>query len=780
MSFGSGSTDNFPAQDSNTFGIEPESTSTNQQARPLTWHCGVARLAVTWLGQAFDIVTTELSEDVKKGDPIIYGYEYYAGCAGAVCLGPVDWLGAVYFDGELVWGDGLWASGNSSTITITGRGTMRIYWGTSSQTIDSTLATLKGATGNNPDETHPAYRRQCYIVFDQLFFGTNKTNAPNIELVIGRWPKPSWQTVEANEQGDCNAVSALYDLLTHPLAGVELDDSQLDTSALDTIASSLHSECFGISPVLRKDQSVEKFLVELCEHIQGFIKWGEDGKLSLGLIRNESLSGIPAFDETDLIDAPQIDGFGYEDTINEVRVEYINRDNKFKEDLAVGYDLANRQQLGEVRSKSMDREWITRPLVAAIMAEVAVTDGGIPRPEGQIKIKASSLGSLDVGDLFRFSYPHANICNAVCRCMGIDRNKPGEPIAEIDFRIERPELTSAAREPSLPEIPEEKYYEPEVLTYSRIYEVPFLPGVQPQPAFAALMARPNPVTTGANIHFQLPSGSYGLLDTASRFAKYGTLDAVYSAGPLIGDEGFTVTLSGNDTTLTTGETLSDATDLITVALIGNELIAVYDATLVSAGKYTLKTIRGRFQTPIADHAAGAEVWIFNLRRVPTWPNPSSQSTQTYKLQPFISSERIAVNLADVTAQTVSNTSRHFRPLPPENLKVNGSRNVPTYSTGDDIVVTWSDTISTFIPFFDRWPTVTTGLPKTVIKLYWNEEDRTLYEFVIDPLTETYTIPNATLQAAFESAEPATFYVRVYHQKDGWLSEYYQEILVTKI
>lgn len=780
MSFGSGSTANFPSPDSNAFGIEPESTSTSQQARPLAWHCGVAKLAVTWLGQAFNVLTQELSEDVKKGDPVVYGYEYYAGCAAAVCVGPVDWLGAVYFDGELVWDDGLWASGNSSTITITGRGTMRIYWGTATQTIDATLATLKGATGNNPNETHPAYRRQCYIVFDQLFFGTNKTNAPNIELVLGRWPKPSWQTVDANEQGDCNAVSALYDLLTHPLAGFELADSQFDTAELDTVASALHSECFGLSPVLSKDMSVEKFLVELCEHIQGFIKWSGDGKLSIGLIRNQSLSGVLEYDETDLIEPPKIDGFGYEDTFNEARVEFVNRDNKFKEDLAVSYDLANRQQLGEPRIQGLKRQWVTRPLVASIMAEVAVADGGLPRPEGSIRVKESSLSTLDVGDLFRLSYPHANLCNAVCRCMAVDRSKPGEPIAEVDFRIERPELTSASRSPELPVVPDEKYYEPEGLNFSRIYEIPFMPGGQQDLAFAALMARPNPVTTGANIHVQMPSGSYGLLGTVSSFARYGTLDADYEYNGLVDDGGFTVTLAGQDATLTTGQTLSDATDYVTIALIGDELMSVYGAEFVSSGKYTVKAVRGRFKTPITTHVSGASVWIFTMRKVPAWPNPSNQSTQNYKIQPFISSERITVDLSDVSAIPVTNTNRHNRPLPPENLFVNGSRNTPTYSTGGNIVITWSNAVQVFDSFFDRWNAVQTGVPETIIRPLTSAGTFTGEEYKVSALIEAYTISNATLQAQFGSSEPSSFYVRIYHKNQGFLSEYYQEILVSLV
>jgi hypothetical protein len=35
---------------------------------------------------------------------------------------------------------------------------------------------------------HPAYRGQAYLVFDQLFFGQNRTNAPHIEVVAARWP----------------------------------------------------------------------------------------------------------------------------------------------------------------------------------------------------------------------------------------------------------------------------------------------------------------------------------------------------------------------------------------------------------------------------------------------------------------------------------------------------------------------------------------------------------------------------------------------------------------
>jgi hypothetical protein len=142
----------------------------------------------------------------KKKETV--GYNYYASFGALICHGPLDRLDAIWMDDELVWQGPLSRSGDYTDITIENRGTVRLYWGTETQTADPTLATSGVA--------HPTYRGQAYLVFSQLFFGLNRTNAPSIEVKVRRWPAPSWLTAPVSIQDDASPVAVLWDLFTNP------------------------------------------------------------------------------------------------------------------------------------------------------------------------------------------------------------------------------------------------------------------------------------------------------------------------------------------------------------------------------------------------------------------------------------------------------------------------------------------------------------------------------------------------------------------------------------
>jgi hypothetical protein len=88
-------------------------------------------------------------------------------------------------------------------LTIEGRGTLRLYWGTATQEPDPELA----ASGMS----HPAYRHQCYAVFLDWSLG-NRTNVPNVEIQGRRQPELPWLSVAADIGEDVNPVAVLGEL----------------------------------------------------------------------------------------------------------------------------------------------------------------------------------------------------------------------------------------------------------------------------------------------------------------------------------------------------------------------------------------------------------------------------------------------------------------------------------------------------------------------------------------------------------------------------------------
>jgi hypothetical protein len=92
-----------------------------------------------------------------------------------------------------------------------GRGNVRLYWGTENQGLDPLLATS--------GTVHPAYRGQAYLVFNQLFFGQDRTNAPNIEVQVAALAQRRLAADAQLDQDDVNPVIPLWDLWTNPATG---------------------------------------------------------------------------------------------------------------------------------------------------------------------------------------------------------------------------------------------------------------------------------------------------------------------------------------------------------------------------------------------------------------------------------------------------------------------------------------------------------------------------------------------------------------------------------
>jgi hypothetical protein len=133
---------------------------------------------------------------------------------------------------------GRWIAATTPTSRSTAAAaSLRLYWGTPTQDLDPQLL-VSGVS-------HPAYRRQCYVVFD-LFLGANKTIAPNIEFVMRRYPSEPWLTTSAVIGGDANLAHAFVELSTNPVFG--LPQGLLDAEQLNAVAARLAGDDVGASP----------------------------------------------------------------------------------------------------------------------------------------------------------------------------------------------------------------------------------------------------------------------------------------------------------------------------------------------------------------------------------------------------------------------------------------------------------------------------------------------------------------------------------------------------
>jgi hypothetical protein len=487
MSFFS-STRNVPQPRQKAFNIDERHTSTNEQARPVPYVAGIARLAVTFISDAFNVKSQRVRMRVGKKKETV-GYNYFASFAALVCHGPLDRLDAIWMDDELVWEGPMTRSGTHADITIENRGNVRLYWGTETQGQDPLLATS--------GTVHPAYRGQAYLVFNQLFFGRDRTNAPNIEVQVARWPNAVWLPTPNSIEDDVNPVIPLWDLWTNPRYGLGLPESRLDLATLATVGERLNTEGIGISPVITRAFNFRQFLIELCECFDAYPTYDSQGRLGLALVRDPGEVDV-VIGPNDLVDVPTLNPQGWPDTFNETFVRFINRDRRFQEDSVAYRDRGNFQITGSVTSQTLSRLWITRQEVAQKVANAAGRVAAQPLLAGTLRVRKSKASQLTAGGLLKLTFPQSGVNATLCRVERLVR-EPGQGSVQVQFAEDtgffNADHYAAAPDPP----PVQTVFEVQALAFQKVIEAPWGLTETSQPRIVFLAARGDLLSNGFNI-----------------------------------------------------------------------------------------------------------------------------------------------------------------------------------------------------------------------------------------------------------------------------------------
>lgn len=250
------------------------------------------------------------------------GEEYYLTWAIGICLGPVDELISIFSGDNPIWQGN--ASINDSvdgyTLITTDSGDIYFYFGNTSSVIPSSMAEIIN------DETgqtyYPPYKNLCWAYFDDYKLG-NYNRAPTIKFVYRKSPSYAWNIQNRIGGFDYNPAHAIYYLIT---SATELPTSIIDEDSFSTVADTLLAENRGISVLFGEERNALAFLENIITHINGILQFQNDGKFHLALIRDDlAKEDMPSFSEVDLIEPPSITRRTWEDTYNDVRVQYAKR-----------------------------------------------------------------------------------------------------------------------------------------------------------------------------------------------------------------------------------------------------------------------------------------------------------------------------------------------------------------------------------------------------------------------------------------------------------------------
>ncbi len=772
------------AADNDLAGMDSNNIPTNEQGVALRYFAGVARIAPTWLGPAYNQISKKVANTSKTtGTPTDFmdkgsQYQYYGDCAGVFCVGQVDVLKEVWYASRKIWEGDVERVVNGvatdfATVT-TRRGVITLYWGTETQPIDPILAPFN----------HPAYRGQCYAVFKKLSFGDSADAAPQIEFVLERYPNTANLATQPQINHDCNPIHCVVELLTSVRFGSGWDVSALDLVSADAVANQLKYETLGVSPLLDRDQDAPTVLQNFHDYYDGYVVTDptNGGKLKFGLKRpfTGNPAALPLLGEYDLTEPPDLLPQSWREVSNEFVVNFTDSANDYQSNGLTFVNLAARRITGDPLPTTLDRPWITTAAAAGSYGAYYVQVHGNPTTAASgLKVRKDSALGIVPGNFVRLTYANWNttiIMRVERRKVDADRAQ----IVELDLVADGYFADITAYVADKPAKPASVIVEPEPPLYAAIIELPWPlanPALDRQaPQLAALVARASGLDVRLRIYSSDDGTTYDQVARTANFAVYGTLAAAYGLTNLLDDSagGMLIDLpgpDGPDTVPSTDEVGRLAMELL--LFCDGEILSYRDVDLVTATRVRLTGLRRAcYDTVAVAHALNAPVLIIAADDLRPFTSASYGKNSVEYLKAATGTATASLDLSDAPEIDLTLINRTARPLEPLNLRVNGVGANPTYAAGANVLIEWDAASWRRHAFWDSWEEVYAD-PKLFHKVRIVDGNNVLRrKITVAAGVSSYNYAAADLAADFGGSAPATFQVQVYSRRRGIRSASY--------
>lgn len=657
-----------------------------------------------WYG---DFKSVPIKKKVKTGlfssKKVIVGYRYYVGIDLGLGLGPGVVLSRIWFDKDEVWSGSVGPGEASLTIDNPGlwggdekgggfSGTLRFYGGELAQPMNAYCAAKVAP------KDYLAYVGQTHIVLEQPYIGTQPQLRP-MSFELARYTNGIGLDPGHNIVGeDLNPAEMLYQLKTLDWGGLDVDPNDIDLPSFREVGETLYYEGNGMSLIISSPNSGRDAVEEVLRQIDG-IEYQDPvtGKIILRLIRPDyDVADLPTLDKTNIVGVRSFARTSWDDTVNQVRVNFTNRSNKYEKGSAIVQDLANINSQGRIRPTNLSYPGVTTGTLAQKLAQREMAQLSVPLFRATLEVNREAA-SLRPGDPFIWSWDEYGLDQVVMRvqkfslgdlldgriviecvqdkfALDLTIFAPPEPTSHV--AVDRTALSLPKR--LLTEVP---YW---MMQHQDFAAIP--PSAADRTFLMAAARAPNPYHQGFTATVEqgtdalvvvdhMPFGESALLDTAfnrlAGFTTGTTTVKIYSP-------------SNNGTWLTAGSPANGENLLA----IGTEIIGFASATNNGDGTWTLNGVRrGLLDSRAVDHFAGEALFLIDADAIGEGEFVGDANA-TGKFQSFTDKQERPYTSADVTAITPLRR-RYEKPLSPDWLLVDGSRTPGTVlAPGGPYTVTW--------------------------------------------------------------------------------------------
>lgn len=540
---------------------------------------------------------------------IITGYKYHVTMDMGLCIGPDVVLRRIWAGTDVCWEGNISAEAGVAYIdkpNLYGddnagggvQGTVRFYPGNNRQPVNALLASLT----DGADTTRQPMK--CHAVFEDFYVGTSTSIKPFF-FELERYPNTLGIPDGKHRIGDdTNMIEILYDLVTNKFARRGTPVGKINVTNWRAAAVRLADEGNAGSLKVEASNPGRDVVNEILRQIDGIMYTDPGtGMIELVLIRNDyDRNTLPHYDESDIIVVRNYSKPSWEQTVNQMRVKFNDRNADYTSRTVMDQVLANINEQQQVRSTEMEfPACYSGPLAQALCGrELALVS--VPFTKAELEFTRKGI-SLMPGTVFRYSFAEYEIFNEVVRVQGFNLGSLEEGSLTAIVVQDRYVYgdSSAIVPPSGAWTP--PTFPPANSGTLVAVRAPLWFNLQmgdPRTEYAFILffaESPGGLTT---FSYRLSVGG-ALIEEHRPFSVVGTIGAAMpNTMTTIASLAFSSLPSG-----LVNKTAAEIRQGMNLAMIGSEFIAFETVS----GSNLLNVYRGIFGTPVANHAIGTKVYF---------------------------------------------------------------------------------------------------------------------------------------------------------------------------
>jgi hypothetical protein len=665
---------------------------------------------VIWYG---NFRSVPIIEKIKTGlfssTRVTVGHRYFLTMDLALAMGPGVVLKEIYVDDKIAWSGTTSGAGPSAVnnvgISFGGYkkgGEMNMsgffYSGAfnlTDQPVDSIIAAQVG------NANVPAYLGTSHITLDGEI--GESAQLRKMAFVIECYTNALGLPNGGKIGDDMNPAEALYQVLTDTWRGLGINPALIDTTTLQNIGNTLHSEGNGVSIQVTAETNGKKVVEEILRQIDGVAYQDPTtGKIIFKLIRNDyDPNTLDVYDENDIIKVENFSRSGWDEVIAQVKVSFPQRDSD-SDAVAISQDMATAGMVGRLRSTTVSMPFCYNPTLANQLASRERAQYSVPLFRMTLQMNRNA-NTLRPGDVFKVNWDDYGISNLVLRVQEFDFGSLLDGKIVIRCLQDNFALSTVVIAPPAGTNWQPPVVAPQIITVSEIVEMPrfYMKRLQfplPDGRAGAIPLALKPSSASSSYDF-LAGKVSGNLDVREPqevpYPATGTLTAQYpeSAGFATGLDttGFTLANFSGENFVPAG-TLAQLRNGELGILYGNEefmgfLNAVQNPDL----SWTLTNVyRGLFGTRPRTHPINTRFYQIRseLLGIGSLDDISETGILYYKLLDRVGPTPINPNAVTQASKTMNRLAR--RPQRVRNLQLDGQRtNITIGPNTGSLTLTWA-------------------------------------------------------------------------------------------